>query len=115
MKMFADGTPLASGPDPRRYAAAEEKVLQTSMRLDKIAAQVLQAKHLAFNRAQKRDRQSDEDEALDEQKDYNSQLDTDVVAAFVTFEYTESFARCLEDYTKYSTFPYNMFYPKVRA
>lgn len=34
------------------------------------------------------------------------------VAAFVVFEYNESMARCVEDYKKYSSFPYNLFYPK---
>lgn len=34
------------------------------------------------------------------------------VCAFVVFEHTESFARCLEDYNHYSSFPFNLCYPK---
>lgn len=115
MKMYSEGTALATGPDPRRYAEAEEKMLRASMRLDKIAAAVLQAKNLAFtqNRDNSKTEGAKEDLEEDEQRDYNNQLDADVVAAFVTFEYTESFARCIEDYTKYSTFPHNLFYPEV--
>ena len=37
----------------------------------------------------------------------------EVVTAFVVFEYCESKARCLEDYSRYSSFPYNLVrYPK---
>lgn len=113
MKMFANDTPLAMGPDPRRHADAEANMLRISMRLDKIAGQVFQAKHLAFNQESEHGKQSEEDVEPDELKDYNNQLDTEVVAAFITFEYVESFARCIEDYSKYSTFPHNIFYPKV--
>lgn len=39
-----------------------------------------------------------------------------VVGAFIVFEYNESFARCIEDFNKYSNFPYNSilscYYPK---
>ena len=34
------------------------------------------------------------------------------VAAFVTFEYCESFARCLEDYDRYTSFPFYFCYPE---
>ena len=34
------------------------------------------------------------------------------VCAFITFEYAESMARCVEDYQKYSTFPFNLCYPR---
>eukprot|EP01037_Dinobryon_pediforme_P043992 gene43992-55442_t len=30
---------------------------------------------------------------------------------FVTFEYNESFARCLEDYTRFGSFPMSLFFP----
>lgn len=39
-------------------------------------------------------------------------IEAKVVQAFVTFEHTESFARCLEDYTKFSSFPWNWCYPE---
>lgn len=35
-----------------------------------------------------------------------------IVGAFIIFEYNESFARCIEDYSKYSSFPYSFFYPE---
>ena len=38
--------------------------------------------------------------------------DAAIVGAFVCFEYNESFARCLEDYSRYSRFPFNLLYPK---
>lgn len=38
-------------------------------------------------------------------------LDAPAVSAYITFEYTESAARCLEDYQRYSQFPFNFFFP----
>lgn len=38
-------------------------------------------------------------------------LDAPAVSAYITFEYTESVARCLEDYQRYSRFPFNLFFP----
>ena len=38
--------------------------------------------------------------------DYSS-----AVMGFVTFEYNESFARCLEDYTRFGSFPMSLFFP----
>ena len=38
-------------------------------------------------------------------------LDAPAVSAYITFEYTESVARCLEDYQRYSRFPFNFFFP----
>lgn len=37
--------------------------------------------------------------------------DSDTIAAFVTFNYSESMARCLEDYELYSQFPWSLLYP----
>jgi hypothetical protein len=37
----------------------------------------------------------------------------DPVAAFIVFQYSESMARCVEDFDKYSSFPYNLCYPQV--
>jgi len=39
-------------------------------------------------------------------------IDADAIVAYVAFQYTESFARAIEDCEKYSRFPYNFFYPK---
>jgi hypothetical protein len=35
------------------------------------------------------------------------------VCAFVTFEYCESFARCIEDFERYSSFPWSLCYPQA--
>ncbi len=40
-------------------------------------------------------------------------IDADSIAAFVVFEYSESMARCVEDYAAYSSFPRNLFTPSV--
>lgn len=37
--------------------------------------------------------------------------DAEVAAGFIVFEYNESAARCLEDYSFYSRFPFSLFYP----
>ncbi len=39
-------------------------------------------------------------------------IDANTVAAFICFEYSESLARCIEDYERYATFPMSMFYPE---
>lgn len=39
-------------------------------------------------------------------------LDEPALAAFICFEYNESFARCLEDYSFYSYFPMRLCYPR---
>jgi hypothetical protein len=39
------------------------------------------------------------------------QMSSSVVCAFVVFNHCESKARCIEDFTKYSHFPYNLVYP----
>lgn len=38
-------------------------------------------------------------------------LDAPAVSAYITFEYTESTARCLEDYQRYSRYPFRWFFP----
>jgi hypothetical protein len=41
----------------------------------------------------------------------NDTIVADSVASFVTFEYSESMARCVEDHSYYSRFPQSLFYP----
>lgn len=43
--------------------------------------------------------------------DIYTNIDANAVVAFVTFEYNESFARCVSDYGKYSSFPFSMLAP----
>ena len=38
-------------------------------------------------------------------------IDAPAVCAFVVFEYTESFARCVNDYERFAHYPWNLFYP----
>lgn len=45
-------------------------------------------------------------------EDIYTGIDAPTVAAFVTFEYSESMARCIHDYTKYQSFPMSLFYPR---
>lgn len=42
---------------------------------------------------------------------FQNALPGEVVMAFITFQYNESFARCMEDYKHYRGFPWTLFYP----
>lgn len=45
-------------------------------------------------------------------EDIYTSIDAPTVAAFITFEYSESLARCVHDYAKYAHFPMSLFYPR---
>jgi hypothetical protein len=44
---------------------------------------------------------------------FENSFNSDIVMAFVTFQYNESLARCMEDYKHYSGFPWTWFTPKI--
>jgi len=102
MKMYADDTPHANGPDPRRYAKAEHDMLYYGHKLDELTYKTL--------------RQAKKKMTLERNKEKvlnvtNGLINADSHAAFVTFNYSESMARCIEDYRMYETFPYSLFTP----
>jgi hypothetical protein len=87
-----DDTPHRKGPNPIKYKKTEQEMISAQADLEMISETVLQEK---LN--------------LDE----NSVEDimAESVCAFVTFQYCESMARCIEDYESYSKFPWNLCLP----
>ena len=84
--------------------------LRIQLQIDKISQRVIKQRDLAFRHDKS---QFGKSETEGDYKDYNTQIDAPMVAAFVTFEYSESMARCIEDYTRFQTFPRSLFYPPV--
>jgi hypothetical protein len=111
--MFADDTPHAKGPNPKKYKHAEKEMMKTAIKVDELTKKILTTKHLAFGGDMTRFGKSASRDVEDGYQDYNTQIDAPVIAAFVTFEYSESMARCVEDYTRFSSFPQSLFYPHV--
>ena len=102
MKMYNDDTSHADGPNPRRFAKAERQMLYYGHKLDELTYKTLkQAKKkmtLTRSKGQKLNIS-------------NGLINADSHAAFVTFNYSESMARCIEDYRIYESLPYSLFTP----
>lgn len=128
MKMFADNTAHMKGPNPSRYARAEKRMCAAGAALDlytenltkkrgfklrneKIAVTDTPAPISKANSANNTSTSSVNGSAPPAVEKADSGIDADVVAAFVVFQYPESGARCIEDYAKFSHFPYNLVYP----
>lgn len=88
-------------------------MLKISLKIDKLSQRVIKSRDLAFKQDQTGFGKSIED-AESGYKDYNTQIDAPIVAAFITFEYSESMARCVEDYTRFQSWPRSLFYPQVQ-
>ena len=67
-------------------------------------------KGLKLNRS--RDDLSEVENAPYVHEDIYTSIDAPTVAAFITFEYSESLARCIHDYSKYAHFPMSLFFPR---
>lgn len=107
MKMYSEGTCHAKGPNPKKYEKAARKMAAAGSQIDELTE-----KNIAHTKLKIRDNSS-EDRVLQVTGHSNIYhcIEADAVAAFVTFEYTESLARCLKDYSRYSSFPWSLFYP----
>lgn len=102
MKMYKEDTCHAHGPNPRRYAKAENEMLYYGTKLDELTNKTLkQAKS-------KMRLQSQNGKKLNVT---NGLIKADSHAAFVTFNYSESKARCIEDYRMYDSMFYRFFMP----
>lgn len=79
-------------------------------KIDKLTAQNVRRKGLKLSRS--RDDLEEVENAPYIHEDIYTTIDAPTVAAFITFEYSESLARCVHDYAKYAHFPMSMFYPR---
>lgn len=107
MKMYSENTPHSSGPNPRKYAKAQRQMLKVALKIDRINEKLLKKQHIKFKDSEK------DAEAGHLVKDSQYYIDADSVAAFVTFEYCESMARCVEDYSKYGDLISMLYYPSA--
>jgi len=96
--MYSENTPHAGGPNPKKYAQAQRRMLTVASKIDKINERLLKNQHIKFKDSEK------DIESGHFVKDSEYYIDADSIAAFVTFEYCESMARCVEDYATYNEF-----------
>ena len=107
MKMYADNTPHSHGPNKKLWLLNEKKMMDLGLKLDQYSDQVFD-KHFVLN-------PDNEPGELEDGEIHESKvierIDADVTCAFVTFQYSESMARCVEDYAKWDKFPLNIVKP----
>jgi RNA recognition motif-containing protein len=113
MKMYAENSPHADGHNMKLYMKAEQQMIATGAVIDKLA------EHNVKNSGLKILSENDDSNAakkrlqrISNPKSIYYNIDADSVAGFLVFQYGESMARCVHDYTKYSTFPRSLFYPQ---
>ena len=102
MKMYAEDTPHALGPNPSRYAKAEHDMLYYGHKLDELTYKTLRQAKKKMRLGREKGKKLNVTNGL---------INADSHAAFVTFNYSESMARCIEDYRMYESFPYSLFTP----
>lgn len=108
MKMYAENTSHAKGPNQKKYDKAFQRMVEAGAKIDQLTAQnVKNTKIKVIDNAS----EGSQLLATGHTNIYHS-IDARAVAGFLTFEYTESLARCLKDFNRYSTFPWSLFYPE---
>ena len=107
MKMYNDNTCHAHGPNPRRFRKAERDMIEAGTRIDSLTAKALvQAKkNLAAGEKLSQKLQANA-------KNLPGGIPAEALVAFVVFNYSESKARCIEDYEHYNSHPFKLFMPK---
>jgi hypothetical protein len=110
MKMFAEDTPYTKGPNIQKYTKAEQEMIKYGAYLDKMQEEMYKNSY-----ALKKSDTGDADVEAGNKKlyfeNFIEKMDAPVVAAFVVFQYSESMARCVEDYALFSQFPFSLCYP----
>lgn len=103
VKMYGPLTPLPQGPNERLYLKADEELNKIGLELDKVSKSVLDLRS-------KTPIDGGGNQSAD--KNFEIVMQKKPVAAFVTFQYNESAARCIEDYSFYKSFPRSLFTPR---
>ncbi len=106
MKMYGTNTPHAKGPKPGKYFKAEQEMMRLAQQLDQMADKVFHKDFKLNPEAEPTDLEVGE---VHESKIID-RIQAEVSCAFVTFQYTESMARCVEDYAFYEIFPLKYLY-----
>lgn len=126
MKKYADGTPYYWGANPSKWKKAENKLIEIGSKIDSLADAITHRKTHSHHFSQHGDSEkshhiSQRDSAKDAEgsekisektvQSTEEQAKPASIAAFITFEYSESMARCVEDYERYKSFPRNLCVP----
>lgn len=115
MKMYQVGTVHADGPDAEKFKVWEGKVASYDNQIDRLTESLFHKQTLHKTRTLlKRQRTisiNDNSSTTTQQHTISDVIGADAVAAFVVFNHSESMARCVSDYTKYSRFPWSICYP----
>lgn len=111
--MYAFDTPHAKGHQWKKYQEAGQNVLDCLKKLHMLARSIIAQTDL--NELSQSDIDNLASRGRTHHADLNQSLSTPACAAFVSFEYSESMARCVEDYRRYYYFPMHLFTPKARA
>mmetsp|Transcript_16932 Transcript_16932/g.25540 ORF Transcript_16932/g.25540 Transcript_16932/m.25540 type:complete len:1258 (+) Transcript_16932:167-3940(+) len=100
MKMYKGDTPHSHGPNPAKYRIAERDMLHAGSQIDDLTRKsLLKAKKNVIT--------TDAPNSTSQVKGLNAQAHT----AYVIFNYSESMARCLDDYSTFNLFPFKIFMP----
>lgn len=108
MKMYSENTPHAHGPNLQLYEKAEKQMLLASMAIENVVKRKMKENLIKFKKAD-----FSKDPTTSQIIDPQYNIDADVIRAFICFEYTESMARCIQDYQHYSEFPWSLAYPRA--
>lgn len=108
MKMYKEDTCHAEGPNPRKYSKWEDKMLRLGSELDRLTEHLM---HYRKHHGSNKQLAGSSGASPTRRGSLSEQLEADAHCAFIVFNYSESRARCLEDYQGYSKFPWNLCYP----
>ena len=115
MKMYSGSTVHSHGPNPNLYSHYERLLAKTEEKIEKLSVEIIGFQHMHPDIITTFEKEELTWEHVDflsknmHEGHIDEKLNNETSAAFVTFEYTESFARCIEDYKYYDSFPKNLF------
>ncbi len=112
MKMYAENSPHADGHNLNLYLKAEQQMIATGAIIDKLTE--LNMKRSGLKIISDNDDTEYAKNVLSRVSNHRSiyyNIDANSTAGFIVFQYGESMARCINDYTRYNTFPMSLFYP----
>lgn len=108
MKMYKADTPHMGGYNQEKYKKWEHKWGMYTAEIDRLTTHLIRR-----NASTSKGKSGTVKESQSKGKvmGLSDIVDADAVAAFVVFQYSESMARCVEDYQAYSRFPWSLCYP----
>lgn len=110
MKMYKADTPHAKGYNEIMYKKWENKWGRYSAEIDRLTTKLVRRSH-STSKGKSVGGNVKEQNSKGKLTELADVLDADAVAAVVVFNYSESMARCVEDYQSYSRFPWSLCYP----